>query len=413
MDPSVENFSLNPQETSRASSLAERVALTQKEVGYVQQTTQYVAEFLLRRLNSTWGDDRGGAIAAPIVSLGIFDQISVSDLHKGLFLHALIGQLYAFSGGKIAHHGALTPLWLDLMLAGSGLRRMTTETALYAERIMRAVDGPTPQTLGRRFVSDPWKAYRLGLFSLVETLLSGDQTKNDELRLRVRLAATQLDSAAIEEIDRIAPVDSKIRASLISSAVAYAIKQKQEVPATLLAELDTWVDDAKGQIPLTENAPLIAQVFNANNLYLLSAGRVEEVEANMRFLLSSVTPLIANQERRAHIEGNAHFQSSVLARRRNDRVGEMNALINAMNLDRHFATLYYRMAQIFHDQGDTRAGEFYELALALSPFDFPTANDYGCFLSESGQNEKFNSWVALCQILYPEHFSGNPEERSI
>ena len=77
-----------------------------------------------------------------------------------------------------------------------------------------------------------------------------------------------------------------------------------------------------------------------------------------------------------------------------------------MKLDRHFATLYFRMAQVLHDRGDARAEPFYEMALALSPFDFPTANDYGCWLLDSDQKEKFASWATLCGVIYPDKQEG-------
>jgi hypothetical protein len=64
------------------------------------------------------------------------------------------------------------------------------------------------------------------------------------------------------------------------------------------------------------------------------------------------------------------------------------------------------MAQRFHDQGDSRAEPFYEMALALSPIDLPSANDYGCLLMDLGRSEKFASWKALCKILFPKEFEG-------
>ena len=172
----------------------------------------------------------------------------------------------------------------------------------------------------------------------------------------------------------------------------------------ILSELEDWATMIRPEVTLRD-APLYAQVINAINLIHLIPGNSKAIAGNMDDLLTAITPQIGDPERRAHIEGNAHYQRSILARKRGDRDEEISSLVTAMGLDKHFGALYYRMAQHFHDQGDTHAGLFYEMALALSPMDLATANDYGCFLADAGQTHKFDSWSAFCRTLFPEQFS--------
>ncbi len=393
----------------------DRFNLTQKEVGYVQETAKRVAESLLRRLNSTWVNSRdGGSVAVPTVSLDSFDRMGIIPLHRGLALHALSVQLYAFSGGMLSHEALIKPLWLSLMLEGNGLRRMTADTAHFAEKLLALTGSISPETLGHLYISNPWMAYRLGLFSLVPNCLKDQSPANsDELSLRVRLAASSFSGDSIDEINQIAPLGTLLRTSLLSSAVAYAAKQNKDIPSAAVDELTEWMS-ARMQSDVTAiDAPLIAQVINAINLILLRESKIDSIEANMNTLMSSVTPRIESIGRRAHIEGNAYYQQSILAKVRNDRAQELALLLKAMNFDCHFSTLYYRAAQILHDQGDTRSDSFYELALALSPLDFPIANDYGVWLVDSNQSEKFESWSTLCQALYPEQFEESAEDTAV
>src|SRR4051812_23284306 len=117
----------NVPETKSGNDLDDRVHLTQKEVRYVHQTAQHVAEFFLRRLMSNWVNNRGdGSAAAPVVpSSDQLGRLGILPIHQSLALHAASLQLNAFSGGELTHPDLQRPLWLGLMLEGKGLRRMT------------------------------------------------------------------------------------------------------------------------------------------------------------------------------------------------------------------------------------------------------------------------------------------------
>ena len=394
-------------DTSHGSGLENRVHLTQKEVHYVQQTTESVAEFQLRRIRSDGFNNRGdGIAAAPVVpSLEPLRKLDLLPIHESLALHAISLQLEAFSGGALTHETSLRPLWLSLVLDGKGLRRMTPDTFEYASRLVGLVGIEGLEPISRRYVTDPWQAYRLGHFSLALERLDLNPAHEGELRLRISLATGAFDGNGLAEAQVFARGNSRLRASLLSSAVAYTAKQGKAAPIELVAELEAWISTARERGVSSDDTFLFAQVMNAINLVYLTQGKVGPISEQMTYLLERVTPQIADPSRRAHVEGNAHFQRSILARKRGDRSAEVDALLTAMDLDRGFATLYYRMAQIFHDQCDARAEPFYEMALALSPFDLPTANDYGCFLADSGSPEKFESWATLCRVLYPEQFA--------
>ena len=137
------------------------------------------------------------------------------------------------------------------------------------------------------------------------------------------------------------------------------------------------------------DAPLYAQVINAINLIHLIQGNAEAIARNMDDLLTEIVPQIGDSERRAHIEGNAYYQRSILARKRGDHDAEINFLVIAMGLDQHFGLPYYRMAQHFHDRGDSQRGIFYEMALALSPIDLANANDLWLLFGRPGTNPQF------------------------
>jgi len=402
-------------ETNSQLRMESRVQFTQKEVRYVQQKVKSVVELQLRRIMSDGNHNRGSGLGAASV-VPTPDRIStlgVLPLHENLALQSAHIQLGAFSGGALIADGdgdtdaGPLPLWLALMLDGKGLRRMDSDTFDYASRATRLVGIESLENVSGCFISDPWKAYRLGLFPLALELAPRevDPARAAELRLRVKLATHAFEASFLDEIFSLANSNPRLRISLLSSAMAYASKQGKAAQVGLVTELETWLTDARASGGDAEDAHLIAQVLNAVNLVYLKQGKMEPISAQMGYLLEKVTPQIVDPSRRAHVEGNAHYQRSILARMRGDRAAELDSLLTALDLDRGFATLYYRMAQCFHDQGDARAEPFYEMALALSPLDHSTANDYGCYLSDSGKTEKLESWTTLCRALYPEKFA--------
>jgi hypothetical protein len=188
--------------------------------------------------------------------------------------------------------------------------------------------------------------------------------------------------------------------------VGHISKQKKEIPQPMIVELESWIAEQRGGHIDSAEFRLVARAINAVNLVYLIQGELDVIDSNMADLLETIMPNAAPSVCRSHIEGNAYFQRSILARRRSDREGEVHFLLRAMNLDCHFATGYYKLAQVLHDKGDSQAALFYEMALVLSPFDQPAANDYGCFLLDSNQQEKFESWSTVCRALYPQCFQG-------
>ena len=351
--------------------------------------------------------DGGNTIVPVALPLDRLDNLGILPFHQNVLLHAVSLQLYAFSGGVLTHKGLMQPLWLSLMLEGNGLRRMTPETAHHATRLLNLLDLGSASVLCAHFVLDPWKAYRLGIFPQVQKLLDRSMAGNrtEELRLRVRLATASSSDETSLEMNRFS--EGLPRVSLLSSVIAYAAKQGRLPSAQMVGELEDWLKRTKTVEVESDMAALCAQVINALNLVHLGQGQLDRVADQMTYLLERVTPNIECKRRRAHIEGNAYFQHSILARKRGDRDAELQALLRAMELDQNFGTLYYRTAQILHDQNDERAAGFYEMAMALSPFDLATANDYGCWLMDSGNQEKFESWSSLCKILYPEQFESD------
>ena len=114
-------------------------------------------------------------------------------------------QIYAFSGGTHNESEAdlYYPLWLSLMLEGRGLRRMTLDTSRHAEKLLGTLGVPAPDQIGRLFVGDPRRAYRLGLFQLALDLKPADENP-EELSLRIDLALKPFYDDALAKIAQVA-----------------------------------------------------------------------------------------------------------------------------------------------------------------------------------------------------------------
>ena len=273
-------------DTASDQHLSDCVSLTQREVLYVRQTSQDVAEFQLRRLTGFEGDDRRGQTRlSSVISLDAIRSLHILPLHRELLYSALSIQLHAFSGGALPYRGAIFPLWISLMLSGNGLRRMASDTSEYAARILRLLGPVDPTNLAQEWVTDPWKAYRLGMFDLATLLTEGNPRASD-LGIRIQLATNGFEGLGVDQLG------SSEKIGVLSSAIAYAVKLRKPIPETAMAEVEAWIEQRT--LVTSDLAPLVAQAMNAVNLVLLSRGDIDRIDANMRRLLSDVTPGIGS-----------------------------------------------------------------------------------------------------------------------
>ena len=187
------------------------VQLTQEEVQNVHQTAEPNADLLLRRLRSEWvlprSASESGAPGVPSAATIKKNLVArgILPFHQSLIFHATSLQLYAFSGGSIDddESNLYCPLWLSLMLEGRGLRRMTLDTSRHAGKLLGALGIPCPDAIGRFFVGDPRRAYRLGLFQLALDLKPADENP-EELSLRIDLALKPFNDDALARVDQVA-----------------------------------------------------------------------------------------------------------------------------------------------------------------------------------------------------------------
>jgi hypothetical protein len=97
--------------------------------------------------------------------------------------------------------------------------------------------------------------------------------------------------------------------------VAYSLRKTKTLAESWVNELSAWTQSEKERGVQADRAVLFAQVMNSLNLVHLQSSNLAELNANMTYLMEEVVPKISNEDQRAHIEGNAYYQKSILARK--------------------------------------------------------------------------------------------------
>jgi tetratricopeptide (TPR) repeat protein len=372
-----------------------------KEVRDVYQENQAVAQFLLRVIRSTKAGE-------PRIELPSFVK-SDHPFHLAALLRAATLQLAAFSGGELRADIRL-PLWLELLHRGVGLRALTPDLVRQADHLLAALGLPSTDALAERHLRHPGLAYRLAKFEhatrLLERASDLPATERNELAVRILARGGSGPGDVARALAQVGSAETRLR--ILAALAAQAAKQGDLAASALAAELSEWLSSVKASpAALEAHDPLMAaQVINSLNLVLLKERKWDEVAANLALVGERVIPRIARPDTRDHVEGNYLFQLAIMRRIAGDTDGELDLLQRALAQDHGFATAHYRIAQLLHDRSDARAEASYLRALSLSPFDFPCANDYGCFLSDTGQEAKLADWGRICEAIFPE---GDPD----
>ncbi len=364
------------------------IAHTQETLIHVQKENSEKLESDLRRIVS--------------VDLPKFLGPEVSTLHRSMIGHATALQVFSFSRDERVRP-TLVPLWIECLHASEGLRRMTPDYLAQADHLLTSLGTESGSQLMERAIQDPLLAIRLGNYPRAQALLE-EHSPSLELNRYVSGLLSLVSSSEPNILED--TLTMPLRSSLVAKRLTESLKKTGSFETKDLETLSSFIQDLRDAHGTESFDPeKFIEIVNSINLVLLRQGRRTEVLANLSEIERMALPLIHAQSSRDHIEGNLLFHYAILARQNGETNAEMDFLFQAMKKDRFFTTLYYRVAQILHDSHDRNAAIFYELALALSPLDFPTANDYGVFLEEMGEEAKFSSWKSACEKIFSDESS--------
>jgi tetratricopeptide (TPR) repeat protein len=173
----------------------------------------------------------------------------------------------------------------------------------------------------------------------------------------------------------------------------------RELPQ-ILQELTKEVDAIAALLDGNVQILRLAHLFNSINFMCLMRQEYDEVERNLRFTEDVLLPGLLSCEGYKHILGNFYFHRSIMSKMSDDTENERSFLMRAIEEDYGYSDYYYRVAQIYHDQGKSEARCYYEKGLSCSPFDDGVVNDYGCLLKEQGDEVALESWTRVGQGVF-------------
>jgi tetratricopeptide (TPR) repeat protein len=372
---------------------------TRREVADVQAADEAIFSFFLSRLS--FKDEAGSEESRLIRYLG--PRSNLDPRHQTIVLQALALHVFCFSGNST--YVRQPPLWLKLLHENRGLRGLSPDYVAQADHLLTTFQLPPSSVLAKGALKSAPVAFRLCQWDLAESLAKATPG-SDSTAVLARIHSMKTGMTDLESAQAIASKqEPELRLSILASLLTQTLKKNQSVTDDLVRPLQTWIEEQKGGTAAQARPTFAAHLVNSLNLFYLQNLKIHKVHENLSFLEASVFPRLSNSDEREHIEGNYRYQQSILARIAGDVDKETEFLIQAIRMDRGFATPYYRLAQTLHDRADPDAITFYEKALALSPIDLATANDYGCCLSDLGREDLLESWSQLCMLQFPEQFT--------
>lgn len=369
---------------------------TKKEINHVQTAHQQTCSTYLRKLSLPGLDTENLNLETALFK--ILSQGDLDPLLASIVLHSAKIHFDLFHTQN--QKSALYPLWFHLCSHDKGLRASTPEYNFDIDRLFKALGLPTTSQLAKSTVTDPSTAFRMGQFELSDKL---NPHIGLELKTKIAIARGIDDSEAIRLIRPFLDSPNQL-ATLSAAQLAANLRNNKSTDESLIKTVESWCIAVEHRRTVLSQAELtrVIHAFNALNLLEMKKSNFEGVVENIIFLEKGVFPNILDAETRNHVVGNCFLHRAMIARHKPDLDSEIDYLLLAAERDYYFTTIYYRLAQILHDHKDKRASTFYHMALATSPLDYATANDFGCYLAESDQALLLSNWTTICGAIFTD-----------
>lgn len=347
---------------------------------YVYQAEESLPEKFVRLL----GNEEGlGGMVPPQAFLHLKECCQVNLMMHSLSLY------YNFLSGNCPSHA---PLWLKLLRLNKSARILSKEFRQSIDEFLQKFELPQSQELVAH-ISDPQELYNLGQFDLLNKI----ELLPLRIETRLQILSKEIDLEDVIETTKSASISYIDQKLLLGFYFARAAQGKKSIDTKLAEELLS-VDISK--VALNEIHKVI-QIMNSLNLIYFFQGDFDRCQ-NIFNKEDSIIEMISVQDVKDHIKGNLFFHKAMTAKATGDRKSELNFLLEAMKYDYGFYDYYYRVASLYHDDGDILAKKYYEMALANAPWYQELVNDYGILLDDLNLNDEFASIVEISKFLFPE-----------